>query len=175
MLGKTKRIFLSILIILISNGCGSKEAVHGIIMVQYSADSGPILPELQWHEEISITTDLVVLKRNGKIAETRVNTGRWEVPVESGRIAQLFKQLELLDWSAMARVESQDAPDGGGILSYEIVFSNGKSQSFYYDPGTTYQNDTQARNWIDAFILQLELPYGARGRYLEDYLSFTNY
>lgn len=174
MAGKTRRILLSIMFIVMSTGCGSKETVQKIIMVQYSADSGPILPERQWHEEISITNDLVVLKRNGKVAETKVNSGSWEVPVESSRVAQLFKQLEQLDWSAMDRIESQDAPDGGEILSYEIVFANGRSQSFYYDPGTTYQNDAQVRNWIDEFILGLELPYGARGRYLEDYLSFRN-
>ncbi len=142
-------------------------------MVRYSLDSGPLLPERQWHEEITITQNAVVIKRNGKIAETKVNAGSWDVPVDAVRATEFLRELGLFDWSSLKRIESVDAPEGAGIISYEFVFSNGKSQSLYYDPGTTYQNDTWLRKLVDDFILQLEIPFAAKSRYLEDYLSFT--
>lgn len=169
------RITIRLLFImgLILCGCIPEKTVHAIIMVRYSIDPGPILPERQWHEEITITHNAAVLKRNGKEAQTKVNAGSWDIPVDRFRTAEFLKELETVDWSNLERVESGDAPDGAGAISFEFVFSNGKSQSLYYDPGTTYHNDTRLRKLVDEFILQLKIPFGAKSRYLEDYLSFT--
>lgn len=154
-------------------GCTLEKTVQTINLVQYSSDSGPILPERQWHEEITITNNAVVLKRSGKVAETKVNAGSWEIPVDMDTVAEFFQELEAVDWSSLKRIEPDDTPDGGGVISYEFVFSNGKSLSLYYDPGTTYENDSRMRKLVDEFILQLEIPFGAKSRYTEDYLSFT--
>ena len=111
-----------------------------IAKVSYTSDAGTILPELQWHEQIVITKNKVSLARNGRTADTQINAGSWEIPVDAQKIAALFEQLATVDCATINRVEPDDVPDGGGTESYTIAYARGKECSLVYDPGTTYTN-----------------------------------
>jgi hypothetical protein len=54
-------------------GCSTVEPMNNVTQVSYTSDSGTILPELQWHEEIVITKSKVSLTRNGRVADTQIN------------------------------------------------------------------------------------------------------
>jgi hypothetical protein len=127
-----------------------------IIQVFYTSDSGLILPELQWHEAITISRNKVVIQRNGKTPGTQVQAGRWEVAVDESSVAALFEQLSGIDVSKIKRVEPQESWDGGGTTSYTLVFSSSAQCSLVYDPGTTYTNGEWIVKPVQAFIQQIK-------------------
>ena len=139
--------------------------MNSITQVSYTSDSGTILPELQWHEQIVITKSKVSLARNGRVAGTQVNAGSWEIPVDAQQIAKLFEQLATVDCATIKQVEPDDVPDGGGTESYTIVYARGEECSLMYDPGTTYTNGELLVKPIDLFIQSLTLPADAWSRY----------
>ena len=74
-------------------GCSTAKYMNDITQVSYTSDAGTILPELQWHERIIITKSKVSLTRNGRVADTQINTGSWEIPVDAQRVVAIFEQL----------------------------------------------------------------------------------
>ena len=64
--------------------------MNNVTQVSYTSDAGTILPELQWHEQIVITKNRVSLARDGRTADTQINAGSWEIPVDAQKIAALF-------------------------------------------------------------------------------------
>ena len=139
--------------------------MNDITQVSYTSDAGTILPELQWHEQIVITKSKVSLTRNGRVADTQINAGSWEIPVDAERVQTLFEQLATVDRSTVKRVAPDDVPDGGGTESYTIAYARGKACSLVYDPGTTYTNGELLVKPIKLFIQSLTLPADAAGRY----------
>ena len=124
------------------------------------------MPELQWHEQIVITKSKVSLTRNGRVADTQINAGSWEIPVDAQNVSQaLFEQLATVDCATIKRVAPDDVPDGGGTESYTIAYARGKACSLVYDPGTTYTNGELLVKPIKLFIQSLTLPADAAGRY----------
>lgn len=136
-----------------------------ITQISYTSDSGAILPELQWHEEYVITDGAVTFSRNGKVAETEVNAGTWQLAIDGQQTTALFKQLEAVDIAAIQRVEPQDAPDGGGSTSYTVVYADGKTFNLYFDVGVVYTNSEPMLEPIHRFIQNLVLPAEAANRY----------
>lgn len=146
-------------------GCQTEQAMNDISQVSYTSDSGTILPELQWHEQIIITKNKVSLTRNGRAADTKVNTGVWEFVVDEPKVTALFAQLTAVNRAAIKRVEPDDPPDGGGTESYTIIYAGDQEFSLVYDPGTTYTNGGLIVEPVEAFIQSLTLPAEAASRY----------
>jgi len=140
--------------------------MNEIVQVAYSSDSGAILPELQWHEEIVITRNKVIFRRRGREEDSEINAGAWEFEVDEGEVSDLFQQLEAIDCSAITRVAPDDPLDGGDTESYAILYTSGMRRSLTYDPGTTYTNGESVTTPIKAFIQSLRLPAGAAPRYI---------
>jgi len=139
--------------------------MNNITQVSYTSDAGTILPELQWHEQISITRSKVSLTRNGRVADTRVNAGSWEFAADERKVQALFEQLATIDCAAIKRVAPDDPPDGGSTESYTIAYERGKECLLVYDPGTTYTNGELVVKPIQAFTRSLVLPADAAPRY----------
>jgi hypothetical protein len=146
-------------------GCSTVEPMNNVTQVSYTSDSGTILPELQWHEEIVIAKSKVSLTRNGRVADTQINAGSWEIPVDAQKIAALFEQLATVDCATIKQVAPDDVPDGGGTESYTIAYARGKECSLVYDPGTTYTDGELLVKPIKLFIQNLNLPVDAASRY----------
>jgi hypothetical protein len=136
-----------------------------ITQISCTSDSGAILPELQWHEEYVITDGTVTFSRYGKVAETQVNAGMWQLILDEQQTAELFKQLESVNIAAIQRVEPQDAPDGGGSASYAIAYADSKTFNLYFDAGVVYTNSEPLLEPINRFIRNLVLPAEAANRY----------
>ncbi len=136
-----------------------------ITQISCTSDSGAILPELQWHEEYVIADGAVTFSRNGKVAETQVNAGAWQIALDEQQSAALFRQLEAVNIAAIERVEPQDAPDSGGSASYTVVYAGDKTFELYYNGGATYTNGEQMIDPINQFIQNLVLPAVAANRY----------
>lgn len=145
------------------SGC-ARSGRDEIVQVSYAVDSGPILPELQWHEQYTITSGQVVFTRSGKIEQTLANAGSWTLDVKPQQIDSLFKQLAALDTSSMQRVEPEDAPDGGITASYVITYASGKTFSLLLDPGVSYTHGETLADPILQFIQGLSIPVDAASR-----------
>lgn len=137
-----------------------------ISRITYTIDSGTILPELQWHEAITITEQGVTLTRNGKSNDSQVNAGSWEIVADKQGIKALFEQLAGVDGSTIERVEPRDAPDGGQTQTFTIAYGGDKELSMFFDPGTTYTNSESLVKPIEKFIQSLDIPEEATNRYL---------
>lgn len=146
-------------------GCKTGQSMNDISQVTYTSDSGTILPELQWREQIIITKNKVSLTRNGRTADTQVNAGTWEFAVDGPKVTALFAQLETINCATIKRMEPDDLPDGGGTESYTIVYAGDQECSLVYDPGTTYTDGILIVKPVEAFIRNLTLPVGAANRY----------
>lgn len=160
-----KLVFLAVCFCLCITGCNKGQSMDKIIQVTCTADSGAILPELQWHEIMVITPGRVVLTRNGKVPDTQVNTGSWEIPIDEQQTAELFEKLNAVERSAIKRVEPQDAPDGGGTETFTITYESSPELSLMMDPGTTYTNAEGILLPLRAFIKDLALPAEAASRH----------
>lgn len=140
-------------------------ATSKISQITYAIDSGTILPELQWHEQFVITRNQVTLSRNGRVPGSEVNAGTWTFPADGSQVKALFRQLEGVNGSRIKRVEPDDPPEGGYTESYTILYSNGKTHSLWYDPGTTYAGGEIIVKPVKAFIQGLVLPATATSRH----------
>jgi hypothetical protein len=160
-----KRVaLLAALLCGLATGCRVARPVNEIARITYTSTAGSILPELQWHEEIAIMPEKVVLSRSGTVEASEVNAGSWEVAVDAGVVAALFEQLAAVDCATVTRVEPEDSPDGGSTESYQILYVGGATCSLYFDPGTTYTNGVLIVQPIREFIATLNVPVDA-GRY----------
>jgi hypothetical protein len=159
------RLLIILAALFMAAGCSAAEPMNDITQVSYTSDAGTILPELQWHEQIIITKGKVSLARNGRVADTRINAGNWEIPVDAEHVQALFEQLATVDCSVIKRVAPDDLPDGGSAESYTIAYALGKKCSLEYAPGTTYTNGEMVVKPIEAFIQSLNLPADAASRY----------
>jgi hypothetical protein len=146
-------------------GCKAEKNLNDVSSVIYTSDSGSILPELQWHERYTITRNKVILARNGKTANTRINEGTWEVNLGEQKVDSFFAQIEALDCSNIRRIEPADVPDGGGTESYTIVTGKDKEFSLIFDPGTSYEGGALIVNQTQAFIKNLSFPGDSGNRY----------
>ena len=146
-------------------GCKTERTMKEISHVSYTSDAGPILPELQWREQIVIAKDKVTLTRVGSIAGSEVNDGTWQLALDVQQAATLFAGLQNLDCAALERVEAQDAPDGGHSESFTIHYADGQTCSLYYDPGTTYSGGEHVVQPVQAFLQGLVFPPEAASRY----------
>ena len=162
---KIRFLIAVILILVLLSGCSTEQHMKEITQISYTSDSGALLPELQWHEEYVITDGAVTFSRNGKVAETEVNAGTWQIALHEQQTAELFKQLEAVNIAAIERVEPQDAPDGGGSASYAVVYAGGKTFNLYFDAGVVYTNSEPLLDPINQFIQNLVLPAEAANRY----------
>ena len=147
-------------------GCRPVETMDDISGIVYTIDSGTILPELQWHEAITITKQGATLIRNGKVDETQVNAGTWVIPVDEQEVEALFQQLETVDCSTIQRIEPEDAPDGGETETYMSAYGNGMERNLEFNPGVIYTDSELLVGPIEEFIQSLEIPDEARNRYL---------
>jgi hypothetical protein len=136
-----------------------------ISQVSYTSESGTILPEGQWYEEIVITRDKVTLVRNGKTANTIINAGTWEFAVDEQQVAAFFEQLQAVDCSSIKKVEPEMLTVGGGIEFYSIVYAGDKRFTVSYGQGRTYTDGMLIVELVDAFIKGLAMPAGAANRY----------
>lgn len=146
-------------------GCTRVKTMSGISQISMTSDAGSILPELQWHEQITITKDGVSLVRNGRTPDTEINEGSWDLPVDAQAVSALFGQLEAVDCTTIERIEPDDPLDGGDTESYTIVYGRGKEFYLRYDPGVTYTDGALLVEPIEAFIKSLDLPVEAASRY----------
>jgi len=138
-----------------------------VVRVVYMTQTGSILPELQWSEEISITTTRATLVREGKVPVSHINTGNWEILADSSAVKALFDQLKSVDCTSVKKIEPTESPDGGDTESYTIHYQNGDQCSLYYDPGTKYENGDLIRKPISDFIQSLRFPLDSESRYVE--------
>jgi hypothetical protein len=152
------KIFCLALALLVQAGCGKEANGMQIIQVNYSADSGSIQPEMQWHEEILITRDKAVLSRNGKTADTIVNVGTWDGWMDTRKSVDFFELLESIDCPAMKRLEPDDIPEGGGFSSYTLTYADGSICVLQFDPGVTYPGSAAITGPIDGIIKSVDFP-----------------
>lgn len=145
--------------------CNTVRHMNNITQISYTSDSGPVLPELQWYEQIVITKNQVSLTRNGKVENSEINAGSWNFAVDEQKVTALFEQLEGVDCSTIKRVEPDVSPDGGHTESYTIVYSNNETCSLIYDPGTTYTNGNLLVSPIKIFMHNISFPAEASSRY----------
>lgn len=146
-------------------GCAKADGMPKLSEISYVAESGTILPELQWHEEYLITREGVTFIRTGNTAATEVNSGQWVLEADGAGLAALFDTLGVVDLDAITRIEPADEPEGGGTESYTLTFKDGKVFSLYYTPGADYQNGDQIVEPVQAFLQGLSLPSDAANRY----------
>jgi hypothetical protein len=156
-----KRIHLQCMFLilgLLMAGCAKAEPMKKITSVVYTSGSGSILPELQWHEQITISRDKAVLTRSGG---SQVNAGTWELVLDPAEVRTLFDQLQAVDRAGIRRSEPQDPPDGGGTESFGLVLGDSGEFWMIYDPGVTYSNDTALVQPIRTFLKGLAFPEAA--------------
>jgi hypothetical protein len=165
MANRSQFLIAAIFILGLLSGCSTEQRMKDITQVSHTSDSGAILPELQWHEEYVISDGAVTFSRNGKVAETQVNAGTWQIALDGQQTAELFGQLETVDIAAIQRVEPQDAPDGGGSASYTVAYAGGKTFNLSFDAGVVYTNSEPMLEPIHRFIQNLVLPAEAANRY----------
>jgi hypothetical protein len=139
-------------------GCNTEWSMDDIIQVVYTSEAGPILPELQWHEQVIITAEKITLTRTGLTDETEINAGAWEFEVDSAQVAALFATLQVIDCATLRRIEPDDPPDGGQTESYTLHYASGKTCSLTYNPGVAYSNDAAVVHPIRDFIEELAWP-----------------
>ena len=161
---------LIVLVILLGVGlssCTKSCYLEDISQVTYTEESGTISPEYQLTEKIIITDNKVTLTRSGRIDETQVNEGTWEVEVDARDVAALFEQLEAVDCSSIKRIEPEEQPIGGGTKYYSIIYAGDKEFNISYSGGTTYTDSMLIVEPIEAFIDGLTFPAGATMQYKE--------
>jgi hypothetical protein len=163
---KRKITLLAAVVCLWLAGCRADDAMKDISTIAYSSDVGSILPEMQWHEEVTISRDRISFTRNGRVPGTQVNEGNWEFAADETQVIALFTVLQAVNCTSLQRIEPEDAPDGGGRESYTITYANGKTCSLSFDPGVTYTNGERITVPVQTFLQTLDLPAEAQSRYV---------
>ncbi len=150
-------------------GCSSfprqKGGTAGISVARYEVDSGPVLPERQWHVRVDVSRDGVAYTRSGKVPGSPVNAGSWEIGVDGQGLESLLAALDEVDCRALRRVEPSDVPDGGGTETFSILYRDGSACQLRYDPGVTYEGGEAITAPMRAFVEGLQLPAEAATTY----------
>ncbi len=129
-----------------------------LTQITFSRDSGSILPELQLHEEYTLTRQTAAFSRSGKITATQANAGAWELPADPAALEALFTQVEALPCADFKRVEPQDPPDGGGTQTYTLTYDSGAPCTLTFDPGVTYSGSEALTQPVQQALAALSLP-----------------
>lgn len=158
-------VMLAALLCGMITGCRRTARVE-VVRVVYRSDAGPVLPELAWHEEVTITPGKVTFSRSGSVAESEINAGSWEVAVDAAEVSELFARLAAVDCATLERIEPDDPPDGGHTESFTLTYAGGGTCELRFDPGATYRNGALIVEPVRAFMERLELPAEAVSRYL---------
>ena len=132
--------------------------MQGVTQVSYTADMGPVLPELQWYLEISINRSSITLTRKAMQDESEVNAGSWEFPADEQLVSALFEQLAGVDCSTILRVAPDEPPDGGHTETFSISYGGDKRCLLMLDPGTTYTNGELVVQPIREFLQMQPFP-----------------
>lgn len=148
------------------SGCSEVVNMKEISQIEFSSDSGSILPELQWHEEYIIRRDSVTFVRYGKIESSKVNSGSWEIESDQLMIDELFDRLAKVNTRSIKYIEPTDSPDGGGSQSYTITYANGSAFCLSFDQGAEYSNAGLITEPVETFIEGLTLPLDASSKIL---------
>jgi len=165
------RAWVSLMLILLAlifitlSGCKQVTKLIEIDQVIYSYNTGPILPEMQVHEQYSILKDRVEFSRNGLSNDSMVNSGTWLIQVDEQKSQELFNTLKSVKCKSIQRIEPADPPDGGYTLSYEISYSDGTSCNLIYNPGVEYSGGEVVVDPVTAYISALVLPSDSVNRY----------
>ncbi len=154
-----------IALLLSLSACAPEPPMNHITQITFSRDSGSILPELQLHEEYTLTRQTAAFSRSGKVAATQVNAGAWELPADPAALEALFTQLETLSCADFKRFEPQDPPDGGGKQTYTLTYASGSPCSLTFDPGVTYSGSEALTQPVQQFLAALTLPAEAAAPY----------
>ena len=129
------------------------EYLHEISQISYTAHSGPVLPELQWYEEIIISkTAVSIFSRNGNATATENTERMWVCDVNKQKVAAVFEQLEAVHLPTVERIEPESPVDGGDTIGYTITYGSHKTFSLVYDPGVSYAHGELIVAPIEAFI-----------------------
>lgn len=158
-------LIFTLFVVLALAGCQEEENMKDISQITVVSEAGSILPELQWHEEYTITEGRVTFRRSGNAEASEVNIGSWEIPADAHEISDLFMLLESIDHKSIERIEPVDIPDGAGSNYYSITFANNKRFSLNYNPGVTYTNGESITKPLQDFLDKLQLPSEAVNRY----------
>lgn len=164
-----KKIFtiLSILITAaILSACSRESEMRTIKEIRYLKSSGSILPELQWVEEYLLSAENATLSRKGRIENSQVNAGSWNLIPDRLVLKELFDALQKMGCAKLNRIDPADPPDGGGSEEFTIVYETGDTCIMRYDPGVTYENGDEYAALIRSFISTIDLPGNAVNRHL---------
>ena len=124
----------------------------------YALDAGPVLPEMQAYTTIEIRVDAVVYTRRGKVTETEVQVGKWDLAFDEIAVAELLARLGAVDCSAIERFEPEDIPDGGYTESFTVLYADGASCTLTYSPGITYAGGEAITAPVRELVAGLRLP-----------------
>ena len=102
-----------------------------------------------------------LLVRTGPPEATDLNSGQWELEVESRTVSRLFERLAAIDPSSIHAVPSQDYLDSGALTTYEIQYVDSTVLFLAYGKGQTYGDERVAIEPIVDFIASLALPADA--------------
>ncbi len=156
--------FLTALFLCLS-GCAPEPSMNRLAQITFSRDSGSILPELQLHEEFTLTRQSAAFSRSGKIAATQANAGAWDLSADPAALEALFTQAEALPCANFKRVEPPDPPDGGGTQTYTLTYASGAPCTLTFDPGVTYSGSEALTQPVQQFLSSLTLPAEAAAPY----------
>lgn len=157
-------LFLTALLLCLS-ACAPEPPMNRLTQITFSRDSGSILPELQLHEEYTLTRQSAAFSRSGKIAATQANAGAWELSADPAALEALFTQAEALPCAGFKRVEPADPPDGGGTQTYTLTYASGGPCTLTFDPGVTYAGSEALTLPVQQFLAALTLPAEAAAPY----------
>ena len=164
LVGTVESILLFLLVVMLC-ACGrGMRCVGDVTEVRYHVWTGHVVPS--WSEDYVISGTTICLTRTGEPG-SEVNAGTWEFGVDPQRVAQLFAQLQAVDWVSIRAIPPPDgpAPDGGGSVSYKIQCAHDTGGSLWYREGWTYAGGEAVTQPIQAFVAGLALPADA-GRFV---------
>lgn len=148
------------------SACSRESEMKTIREIRYLNSSGSILPELQWSEEYLLTDENVFLVRKGRIENSQVNAGSWNLTTDKLLLQELFNVLQEMDCAKIQRIDPADPPDGGDSEEFTIVYETGNTCYMRYDPGVLYEIGDEYAALIRIFISRIELPESAVNRHL---------
>ena len=154
-----------ITLLLCLSACAPEPPMNRLTQITFSRDSGSILPELQLHEEYTLTRQTAAFSRSGKITATQANAGAWDLPADPAVLEALFTQIETLACAGFKRVEPADPPDGGGTQTYTLTYASGAPCTLTFNPGVTYTGSESLTQPVQHFLGALTLPAEAAAPY----------
>lgn len=134
-----KTLICLTVISLLATGCFRKKSVTEISQLVWSSDPVSTLPEMQMHEEYTITRESIKLVKTSLSPETKMFEGEWSFQPDEKLLNELFELAESKKCAKYKRVEFADVPDGGFTSTLILVSSEGGKCELYFPPGITYK------------------------------------